>query len=302
MKTTAEKIVSVQIEDKIIDVSNPDKLYWPEAGITKLGFIEAMTRLAPYMIKYTKDRYLTTIRFPHGINDKSFFQKNIPANTPEWVSTGIYNDINYILLNSPATLVWLCTQGAIEFHISFNTYDKQDNPSYLCFDLDPSPENTFDDVRYIALKINETLKALSIKSFIKTSGATGMQIYLPTGSRYNYDTARELNDFFAQYFTEKLGDILTIERIKNKRQGKVYFDWQQMWYGKSIIAPYSSRAVSGANVSMPLDWSEVENIKPDDFNLKNAFQRLEKKGDYFEGMFNIKNDSLDEILKNIRGH
>jgi bifunctional non-homologous end joining protein LigD len=293
--------IKVEIEHKIIDVKNPGKLFWPEANITKLDFIETMTKLAPFMIRYTKNRMLTSIRYPHGIGEKSFFQKQKPQGTPDWVKTVNFNDKNYIALNSAATLVWLCSQAALELHTSFNLHQQPDHPSHLVFDLDPDDDQSFEDVVEIALSVHETLEALSIKSFVKTSGATGLQIFIPTDARYDYDTARKINEFFAKYFAQKLSGKVTIERLKKKRQGKLYFDWQQMWYGKSMIAPYSARAVASAAVSTPLEWDELNTARPEMFNLKNIVSRLEQKGDLFEPSLHCDNKKqIEEILKQLK--
>lgn len=293
--------IKVEIENKIIDLKNPDKLLWPDANITKRDYVEAMTVVAPFLLKYTKNRMLTSIRYPHGVGDKSFFQKAKPPNTPEWVKTVKFNDKNYIALNSAATLIWLCTQAALELHISFNTHEQPDNPSYLVFDLDPDEDQGFEDVVELADSIHITLEALSITSFIKTSGATGLQIFIPTAARYDYNTARSLNEFFAQYFAQKFSNKLTIERLKKKREGKLYFDWQQMWYGKTIIAPYSARAVKSGAVSTPLDWKEVKTAHPAMFTLKNIAARLEQKGDLLEPSLHCDNKrQLDEILKQLK--
>ncbi|MDF2985688.1 MAG: polymerase LigD, polymerase domain protein [Eubacterium sp.] len=292
--------IKVEIENKIINVTNPDKPFWPEANVTKLEYIETMTKLAPFVVRYAKNRMLTSIRYPHGIGDKSFYQKEKPVNTPDWIKTVMFNGKNYIALNSAATLVWLCTQAALELHTSFNVHEKPDHPSSLVFDLDPDEGNTFEDVSEIAASIYETLKALGIQAFIKTSGATGLQIFIPTGARYNYETARMLNEFFAEYFTHKHSNKVTIERMKKNREGKLYFDWLQMWTGKSMITAYSARAVKSAAVSTPIEWSELGRIRPEMFTLKNIAARLEQKGDLFEPMLKCDNkNQLDEILKQL---
>lgn len=259
-----------------------------------------MTIVAPFLIKYSKNRLLTSIRYPHGINDKSFFQKEKPQNTPDWVKTIEFNQKNYIALNSAATLIWLCTQAALELHTSFNLNNKPDNPSYLVFDLDPDDDRNFENVRELALSIHETMDSLGITSFVKTSGATGLQIFIPTGSKYDYNTSRMLNEFFAQYFAQKLSNKVTIERMKKNRGGKIYFDWQQMWYGKTIIAPYSARAVKYAGVSAPLEWDELGKARPEKYTLKNIVARLKEKGDLLEPSLHCDNKKqLDEILKQI---
>lgn len=292
--------IRLEIENKIIDLKNPEKLYWPEENITKLEFVETMTFVAPFLVKYSSNRPLTSIRYPHGINDKSFFQKEKPQNTPDWVKIVKSNDKNHITLNSAATLIWLCTQAALELHTGFNFYDKPDHPSHLVFDLDPDDDKSFDDVLELAGRIHETLVSLEITGFVKTSGATGLQILIPSDSRYDYDTARKLNEFFAKYFVEKMSSKVTIERMKKNRGGKIYFDWQQMWYGKTIITPYSARAVKYAGVSTPLEWEELNIARPEKYNLKNIVARLKEKGDLLEPSLRCNNrKQLDEILKQI---
>jgi bifunctional non-homologous end joining protein LigD len=290
--------IKLKIENKIIDLKNPDKPLWPEANVTKRDYVETMTILAPFLIKYSKNRMLTSIRYPHGIGEKSFYQKEKPQNTPDWVKIINFNDKNYIDLNSAATLIWLCTQAALELHTSFNIHDKPDHPSYLVFDLDPDDGQSFDAVVEIADSVHETLKSLSITDFVKTSGATGLQIFIPTAARYDYNTARKLNEFFAEYFAQKLSSKVTIERMKKNRAGKLYFDWQQMWYGKTMIAPYSARAVRSAAVSTPLEWQELNGARPEMYTLKNIAARLEQKGDLLEPSLHCDNKhQLDEILK-----
>ena len=299
MPAVLEKSANIEIENKLIHVNNVDKLLWPEAGVTKMQFIKEMVQLAPYILKYGGNRLLSTIRYPHGISGKSFYQKSVPKNAPDYIGSSIFHDKEYIVMENAASLVWLCSMACLEFHVAFNTCDKPDYPSYLVFDLDPSEENNFESVKEVALSIKETMESLALESFIKTSGATGLQIFIPTNARYDYGNARSLNLFFAEYFVEKMPRLLTIERFKAKRGGKIYFDYLQMWQGKSLIAPYSTRAVETANVSMPLAWEELERVRPSDFTIKNAVKRLHSKGDMFSDMFMCKNEPLDEILKTI---
>ncbi len=135
----------------------------------------------------------------------------------------VFNDKNYIVLNSASTLIWLCTQAALELHTSFNTYDRPDHPSHLVFDLDPDEGQVFEDVADVAADIHETLEALSITDLLRHQVPQGHQIFIPTSARYDYDTARKLNEFFAQYFVQKLSSKVTIERMKKKERGIIIF-------------------------------------------------------------------------------
>ena len=293
------KKYALEVEGRQIDVSNPEKLLWPEAGIKKIDYISSMLVLAPYILPYAKGRLLTTIRYPDGIHGESFFQKSCPEYAPEWINTSLYGDIRYILLDSLPALIWLATQAAFEFHVTFNTVDRGDYPTYLVFDLDPSKGQSFDDVKEVAFRVHETLTALLIKSFAKTSGATGVQVYIPVNGRYDYDHARLINEFFGKYFSQKYPDLITIERIVRNRGKKLYFDYLQMWHGKTIASAYSPRATEKATISMPIDWDELANIKPGDFTLLNAAKRLAESGDRFKGLFEV-DQNLDSILDKIR--
>jgi bifunctional non-homologous end joining protein LigD len=289
----------LEVEGRQIDVSNPEKLLWPEAGISKEIYISSMMELAPYILPYSRGRLLTTIRYPDGIHGESFYQKSCPEYAPEWVKTSAYGEVRYILLDSLPTLIWLATQAALEFHVTFNTAEREDYPTYLVFDLDPSKGQKFEDVIEVALRIHETLEALSVKSFVKTSGATGLQIYLPVNARYHYTQARQINEFFGRYFSQKYPNLITIERIVKNRGKKLYFDYLQMWYGKTIAAAYSPRATEKASISMPIGWDDLKSVKPEDFTLLNAAKLLAGTGDRFRGMFET-DQSLDLILERIK--
>lgn len=299
-----KKTDTVLIEGKKLSISNPEKMLWPELGIRKIDYLARLLELAPYMIPHAKGRLLTEIRFPDGIHGKSFFQKNLPVYTPEWVSHSEWNNINYIILDSLSTLAWLATQAVLEFHTSFNLYEKEDYPTSLVFDLDPSRGQVFEEVAEVALLAKETLDSLAVKCYVKTSGATGLQLYIPVGGKYDYDTARKINEFFGRYFSQKYPEKITIERKVDKRGRKLYFDYLQMWQGKTITMVYSPRATDEAAISMPVEWSEVEaGIKPGDFTLMNALQRLKTKGDLFAPLLeNEHQQNLDELIKHIVKH
>mgnify|MGYP000883679211 FL=1 len=289
----------IMIEGKKIRFSNPEKLLWPKAGIRKIDYLARMLELAPYILPHSKDRLLTSIRYPHGAGDESFFQKNAPEYAPEWVKTHTWNDTDYILLDSLPTLAWLVNLAALEFHTSFNTWQRENHPTSLVFDLDPSEGQRFEEAAEVALLVKETLDSLSVKGYVKTSGATGLQIYIPTGGRYDYNEARRINEFFGRYFSQKYPGKITIERMVEKRGARLYFDYLQMWQGKTIAMVYTPRATDHASISMPIGWDELEkSIRPEDFTLNNALERIKKKGDLFAPLLeNPVQESLDSILK-----
>ncbi|MGI5900968.1 MAG: non-homologous end-joining DNA ligase [Desulfitobacteriia bacterium] len=288
----------LEIEGKEIKISNPQKLLWPKQNISKADYLQCLIDLAPYILPHCKNHLLTTIRYPNGISGKSFFQKNKPRYSPPWVPSKNWRDNEYILLNDLAVLLWLGNQAALEFHISFNLAGQEDNPQNLVFDLDPSEGQTFEAVIEAALLIKKDLDQLGLKAYAKTSGASGLQIYIPVGGRYDYKTARQINKFFADYFSQKYPQKITITRQVDKRENKLYFDYLQMAPGKTIIGPYSPRATPLATVATPIEWGELEKgIKPQDFTLRNIKERLQEKEDLFAPL-NQKQD-LGFILKHL---
>jgi len=281
---------TITIDGFPIRITNPEKILWPELELRKIDYIALLNDIAAYLLPHTKDRLLTTIRYPDGVGGKSFYQKNIPNYAPDWVDTAKWKTTKYILLNKRATLIWLGNQAALEFHTSFNQYQTELYPSFLVFDLDPSKGQSFEEVVEAALLINETLQSLKIKSWVKTSGATGLQLYIPIGKQYTYETAKRINQFFSEYFSQKYANRITIERMVNKRGKKLYFDYLQMWHGKTITSVYSPRATKHGTVSIPVEWSELKKgIKPEDFHLLNVKDRLQEKGDLFAPLLSMEN-------------
>lgn len=289
----------IKVGQYSVRITNPAKVLWPELGIRKIDYISLLIKIAPYFLSHTKDRLLTTIRYPDGIQGKSFYQKNIPDYAPEWIETSQWKNTRYILLNQKACLIWLGNQAALEFHTAFNRIQDENYPSSLVFDLDPSKGQTFEQVVEVALLIYETLSSLNIKSWVKTSGATGLQIYIPIGEKYDYDTARKINQFFGEYFSQKYPEKITIERLVNKRGKKLYFDYLQMWTGKTITSVYSPRATREGTVSTPVEWDELKKgVRPQDFHLFNISRRLEEKGDLFAPLLHPQSiQNLDAIVQ-----
>lgn len=294
MVKTAEKGV-INVEGNEITISNPQKPLWPEMGITKLDYLRKLTVLAPYLIRYCQNRYLTVIRYPHGVGDKSFYQKNAPHPIPEFVDTAVLNEIRYVNLNSLSTLLWLGNLASLEFHASFE-YIGTTQPAEWMIDLDPTREEE-PRMMEVASIVGEVLKSLNIQSVPKTSGATGIQIVVPIQDGYTFEQLRSIGHFIAQYVVEKYPKLFTIERLKSDRGDKIYFDYLQHWPGKTLSAPYTPRARKTAAVSTPLTWDEVrKGVNPSNFNLLTIEKRIQEKGDLIA---KVTPQNLDSVLKYI---
>ncbi|MNW31173.1 putative ATP-dependent DNA ligase YkoU [compost metagenome] len=266
-----------------IPITNPDKPLWPEAGITKAIYLEKLALLAPYLLKYCRNRLLTVIRWPHGIHGKFFYQKNAPTPRPEYISTYRDGDIEYIVLSELPQLLWLGNQAALEFHPSLHDAGST-LPREWIIDLDPSLEIE-PRIMEAASLVDDVLRSLGIASVAKTSGATGVQIIVPIHQGITFDELRSVGHLVGRYVTEKHPRLFTIERLKKDRGTCIYFDYLQHYAGKTIAAPYTPRARAGATVSTPLTWAEVrQNVSPLDYHLLNIEERLSKLGDLLDSL------------------
>lgn len=295
MKTGIKKQTkgTLQVEGYNIVVTNPEKPLWPEAGITKFIYLQKLIALSPYLLTYCRNRYLTTIRFPHGISDKSFYQKNAPEPIPEFVTTAQLEGINYVVLNSVATLLWLGNLACLEFHPSFHYVDDE-SPAEWLLDIDPSREHEPRLMEAVKL-IGEVLDSLHINSVPKTSGASGVQIFIPIQPRYQFSQLRKIGEFIARYLVQQHPRLFTLERLKKNRGDLIYIDYLQHWPGKTLSAAYTPRARKHATVSTPLLWDEVASgcdIKS--FNLLTIEERLAHYGDLIQ---RVPPQNLDHVLK-----
>ncbi|MCM3749129.1 non-homologous end-joining DNA ligase [Paenibacillus pasadenensis] len=281
VKTKPEKGILV-IEGETLTITNPSKPLWPEAGVTKLMFLEKLIQLSPYLIHHCRNRHLTTIRYPHGIHDKYFYQKNCPEPRPSFVRTRSSGGIEYVVLDSLPTLIWLGNLACLEFHASFEQAEDADHPTEWVIDLDPTLEEE-PRIMEAAAFVGEQLAALGIQSIPKTSGATGVQIIVPLEDRLSFDELRFIGQFVGEFMAQKLPKLFTVERLKKNRGDLIYFDYLQHYAGKTIAAPYTPRAKKAATVSTPLTWEEISaGAQPRDFHLLNIAERLAERGDLLQ--------------------
>ncbi|MES2851139.1 MAG: non-homologous end-joining DNA ligase [Bacteroidota bacterium] len=299
-----EKDKVILIGKTKVKTTNLNKLYWPEEGITKGMMIDYYQSIADYILPYLKDKPQSLKRNPNGISDKGFYHKDAGEQAPSWVkSFPIYSDsskkeIDYIICNNKATLAYLNNLGCIEINPWHSTIKSPDKPDYLILDIDPSAKNTFDQVVETALVIKDVLDKAGATGFCKTSGATGMHIYIPLGKKYLYQQARDFAEIICIIANEQL-PFASMERNLKKRGDKLYLDHLQNSRGQTIAAPYSVRPYPGATVSTPLLWKEVKTgLHPSDFDIFSVAKRVKKTGDIFNGVIG-KGIDLNSCLRKL---
>ncbi|MBM7584182.1 bifunctional non-homologous end joining protein LigD [Bacillus pakistanensis] len=295
--TIEEMLLDEASIPEAVEITHPDKPLWETPPIQKLDYVRYLRRVFPYFLPFLKDRLLTVIRFPHGMYGESFYQKNCPEYAPDFVLTKLEEDIRYIICNDLRTFMWLGNQLAIEFHLPFQTYNQTDVKEVV-FDLDPPSRNEF----YLAVKIAGEMKKLfdqlKLISFVKTSGNKGLQLYIPLPKGFTWQDTSSFTEFIAHYLTANFPEECTIERLKKKRNGKLYVDYIQHAEGKTIIAPYSMRGNKDGLVATPLFWEEVvPDLRPEIFTIENVLERLKCKGCPWETYENAREQQpFNEIL------
>jgi bifunctional non-homologous end joining protein LigD len=276
------------INKKELKFSNLSKIYWPKEKYTKRDMLNYYYQVAPYILPYLVDRPQSLNRYPNGIGGKSFYQKDVTGKAPSWVKTFPYTTgegehKNFLVVEDEASLLWMANLGAIEMNPWSSSIKKPDNPDWSIVDIDPSDKNNFDQVVSVAQKTKEILDEMKITAYCKTSGATGMHIYIPLGAKYEYTQSQLLARIIATAVHKALPDLTSIERLTGKRRGKIYMDFLQNRPQATLAAPYCVRPKPGATVSMPLEWDEVEKgLRPADFTIRNAMDRINKRGDIFK--------------------
>jgi len=273
-----------------VKLTNQNKIYFPKDGVTKGDVIAYYQSISKYILPHLKDRPQSMNRFPNGIEGMSFYQKDASDEIPDWIETQkVFSEstdkyINYILCNDKATMAYLNNLGCIELNVWTSRKDTTDKPDYLVLDLDPSDNNTFEDVILTAQTVKKIMDKAKVKGYCKTSGSSGIHIYIPAGAKYSFEQVKDFAHVMMQMVQKEIPEITTLERNLQKRdKGKIYLDYLQNRRGQTLASVYSLRPKNGAPVSMPIEWDELKTgLKPTDFNIENALQRIEKKGDIFK--------------------
>ena len=288
------------VEDRKIQVSNLDKVLYPKVGFTKGQVIDYYIRIAPVLLPHLKDRPLTMKRYPDGVEGEFFYEKNCPSHRPKWVKTakvwseGNNRMMNYCLAQDLPTLVWAANLADLELHTSLSRKNNIKRPTTMVFDLDPGVPADIVKCCQVGLWLRDLLGRMKLKSFVKTSGSKGLQVYVPLNTAVTYDQTKDLSRALAQYLEGEHSDFVTSNMSKSVRKGKVFVDWSQNDEHKTTICVYSLRAREEPTVSTPVAWNEVANClkkkKADllKFRSDQALARVGKFGDLFESVEKLK--------------
>jgi bifunctional non-homologous end joining protein LigD len=273
--------VTVDVEGRHLTLTNLDKVLYPD-GFTKGQVVDYYTRVAPVLLPHLRNRTLTRLRCPDGVDGQQFFEKNSPRGTPDWVRTEELNKVRYVVVDDLATLVWTANLAALELH-THQWRVGADAPDQLVLDLDPGPPATVVECCRVALLAREHLVGLGLDPVVKTSGSKGLQVYAKAPVE---DTSA-----FAKVLAEGMeaahGDLVVSKMTKAVRPGKVFLDWSQNNGAKTTVSPYSLRARPRPTVSTPLTWDEVAACRaPDDlvFTADDVLERVEQHGDLFASL------------------
>jgi bifunctional non-homologous end joining protein LigD len=279
------------------------KIYWPQEKVTKRDMLNYYYQAAPYMVPYYKDRPQTLNRYPHGIEGETFYQKDVKGKVPSWIKTFPYHsytdnrDKEFLVITDEASLLYVAALGCIEINPWSSRTEKPDNPDWCIIDLDPD-KNTFNQVIDAACVTKKILDAIDVTAYCKTSGSTGLHIYIPFGAKYTYEDSKEFGRSVAKIIHAQIPKYTSIERKIADREGKMYIDFLQNRPGATVAGPYSLRPKPGATVSMPLHWEEVKKgMKMKDFNIFNAIDRIKSEGDIFKGVLEKGIDLKKAIAK-----
>ena len=290
----------VEIGGRRLKLTNLEKVLYPAAGFTKGQLIDYYARIAPVLVPHLAGKPLTLKRYPSGVDQQFFFEKNATKHRPDWVKTapiwseGNQREINYILANDLATIVWLANLAAIELHPSLSLAEDIESPRTMVFDLDPGPPANIVQCCQVGVWLRDIFEHFKLESFPKTSGSKGLQIYVPLNTKTSYDETKPFAHALARLLENEHRDLVVSDMKKAIRTGKVLVDWSQNDEHKTTISVYSLRARERPTVSTPVTWDEVERaLKKKDagllvFEAPQILQRVKKMGDLFAPLLKLK--------------
>lgn len=266
-----------------VEVSRPDKLLWPDAGVTKAGYRRYLDAVADHMLPWLQRRPLTVIRAPDGIKSERYFQKSASPHTPAWIDTieipapSARRDVRYLICDHRQTLEWLGNQAVVEFHPAPVRVDRLDRPDWLVFDIDP-PEERFEEAVVVARLVLDALEDRRLGAGVKTTGGKGLHVFVPIERRYATTELRGAAAAVTAQVAERQPDLVTVEFRKADRGGRVMLDPSRNAPGATVVAPYSPRARDAATVSFPVPADDLDRVRPDDFTIDSAPKLLDGPG------------------------
>jgi bifunctional non-homologous end joining protein LigD len=304
LRTGKSETMDVESDGQRVHLTHLNKIYFPEVGRKKRDLLAYYYRMAEYLLPFLKDRPMVLRRYPDGVGGKAFFQKEAPSFLPGWIGTATVDseerggEMQYILANTRAALLYLTNLGCIDHNPWSSRAESQDHPDYVFFDLDPTPGTPFSAVLHIAQEIHAMLKSIKMQSFLKTSGASGFHIFIPLEPRYTYEQTRTFAEVVGRLVAANNPKLTTFERTVSKRpKGHILIDALQNAKGKPLACAYSVRAEPQAPVSTPLAPEELtKNITPDIWTLKNFDERIAEVGDLWRDFWK-KRQTLDRALE-----
>lgn len=307
LPTTKENDYELTMGDKVLHLTNQHKIYFPDDGITKGDLLNYYREIADFILPYLKDRPQSMNRFPDGIGGGSFYQKDLDVEKiPSWLHTeSIFSKsrnafIDYLICDDKATLLYMANLGCIDLNPWHSTIKNINKPDWIVIDIDPEKQE-FAEVVKTALTVKEVLDELETACCCKTSGASGLHVYIPLEGKYNYTVVKNLAARIAQEVHARLPETTTLARSIKKREHKIYIDFLQNSRGQTLAAPYSVRPKPGATVSTPLEWDEVnENLTPSLFTIKNTMNRIAQKGDLWKPVLG-KGADIEKMWKKLDG-
>ncbi|MEW6661230.1 MAG: non-homologous end-joining DNA ligase [Bacillota bacterium] len=293
--------VRCRVEGKELKLTNLEKVFWPAEGFTKANLIDYYRQVADWILPHLAGRPLVLRRFPDGIDGKTFYQQKCPGYAPDWLPTvriaSGQEQVIYCTVKDMPSLLWVANQGCIEMHPWLAKTPFLDYPDLLVLDLDPPRGTSFTDLIRVAQKVKEVLNEVGLKGYPKTSGSRGIHIYIPLEQCYQYWQVTKLAEVLARLTVQAMPAHTTVEHLIGKREGKIYIDYLQNGRGKTLASVYSLRPLPGAPVSIPLDWSELnDSLKPEVFSLSSVPKLLKDRGDLFEGVLR-RPQRIDRLIK-----
>jgi len=275
----------IRVDGHDVKITRPDKILFPEDGITKQELIDYYHRIAPWILPHLEGRPLAMERYPDGIDKAGFFHKAAPSYYPGWIKTVTIKKktggtVRHVVCDDAATLVYLANQACVTPHIWLSRTDKLDYPDQMVFDLDPSEDN-FEPVKATAQSFKELLEQLGLPAYLKTTGSRGLHVAVPLKRTESFDSVRAFARELAKVVVSHEPGQRTLEQRKNMRRGRLFVDTNRNAYAQTVAPAYAVRARRGAPVSVPLDWSELrrKNLRPDGVTIRSVFDRLAEVGD-----------------------